>query len=145
MALPLPLRRFPTHAACGVCGRSALPQAEEPPQRKGEPLFSQALFPQLSAHVRAAQKVFEATGGLHAAALFTADGALHCLREDIGRHNARELRAGAESRPRRCCATYFPEANVLIPLRSHADKSKTPTSKSVVVRLHKLTSLPEKS
>ncbi len=47
--------------------------------------------------------------------------------------------------PRRCCATYFPEANVLIPLRSHADKSKTPTSKSVVVRLHKLTSLPEKS
>lgn len=37
--------------------------------------------------------------------------------------------------PRRCCATYFPEANVLIPLRSHADKSKTPTSKSVVVRL----------
>lgn len=37
--------------------------------------------------------------------------------------------------PRRCCATYFPEANVLIPLRSHAEKSKTPTSKSVVVRL----------
>lgn len=37
--------------------------------------------------------------------------------------------------PRRCCATYFPEANVLIPLRSYAEKSKTPTSKSVVVRL----------
>ncbi|WP_309713364.1 FdhF/YdeP family oxidoreductase [Armatimonas sp.] len=39
------------------------------------------------------------------------------------------------SLPRRCCATYFPEANVLIPLRSYADKSKTPTSKSVIVRL----------
>lgn len=37
--------------------------------------------------------------------------------------------------PRRCCATYFPEANVLIPLRSHAEKSKTPTSKSVIVQL----------
>ncbi|WP_395094263.1 formate dehydrogenase accessory sulfurtransferase FdhD [Armatimonas sp.] len=88
VALPPPLRRFPTHAACGICGRSTLPQAEEPPQRKGGPLFPQALFPQLSARVRAAQEVFEATGGLHAAALFTADGALLCLREDIGRHNA---------------------------------------------------------
>ena len=88
VALPPPLRRFPTHAACGVCGRSALPDAEEPPQRKGEPLFAQALFPQLSAVVRAQQDIFEATGGLHAAALFTADGALLCLREDIGRHNA---------------------------------------------------------
>lgn len=39
--------------------------------------------------------------------------------------------------PRRCCATYFPEANVLIPLGSYADKSKTPTSKSVVVRLER--------
>ena len=39
--------------------------------------------------------------------------------------------------PRGCCATYFPEANVLIPLKSHAEKSKTPTSKSVVVRLER--------
>lgn len=37
--------------------------------------------------------------------------------------------------PRRCCATYFPEANVLVPLHSYAEKSRTPTSKSVVVRL----------
>lgn len=40
--------------------------------------------------------------------------------------------------PRGCCATYFPEANVLIPLKSHAEKSKTPTSKSVVVRLERV-------
>lgn len=39
--------------------------------------------------------------------------------------------------PRRCCATYFPEANVLVPLNSIADESHTPTSKSVVVTLHK--------
>ncbi|MFO0580332.1 MAG: FdhF/YdeP family oxidoreductase [Polyangia bacterium] len=37
--------------------------------------------------------------------------------------------------PRRCAATYFPESNVLVPLESHADKSRTPTSKSVVITL----------
>jgi anaerobic selenocysteine-containing dehydrogenase len=38
--------------------------------------------------------------------------------------------------PRRCVATYFPEANVLVPLESFAAKSQTPTSKSVVVTIH---------
>ncbi len=38
--------------------------------------------------------------------------------------------------PRRCVATYFPEANVLIPLGSYAHKSRTPTSKSVVITIH---------
>lgn len=88
VALPSALRRFPTHAACGVCGRSSLPHADEPPARKGGPLFPQALLPRLSATVRAQQAAFEATGGLHAAALFASDGTLLCLREDIGRHNA---------------------------------------------------------
>ncbi len=37
--------------------------------------------------------------------------------------------------PRRNCATYFPEANVLVPLDSYADRSNTPTSKSVVIRV----------
>jgi anaerobic selenocysteine-containing dehydrogenase len=37
--------------------------------------------------------------------------------------------------PRRCAATYFPETNVLVPIDSFADKSGTPTSKSVVIRL----------
>jgi molybdopterin-dependent oxidoreductase alpha subunit len=40
--------------------------------------------------------------------------------------------------PRGCLATYFPEANVLVPLQSRADGSQTPTSKSVVVRLNKV-------
>ena len=40
--------------------------------------------------------------------------------------------------PRGCLATYFPEANVLVPLHSRADGSQTPTSKSVVVRLQKV-------
>ena len=37
--------------------------------------------------------------------------------------------------PKGCVATYFPEANVLIPIDSYADKSFTPTSKSVVVKI----------
>lgn len=85
---PTPRRPFPTHAACGVCGRDSLPIVLEPPQRKGGPLVSAALLPQLSTTVRAAQSGFETTGGLHAAGLFTHEGTLLCLREDIGRHNA---------------------------------------------------------
>lgn len=42
--------------------------------------------------------------------------------------------------PEKCCATYFPEANVLVPLNSTADKSNTPTSKSVIIKLKKHTS-----
>ena len=43
--------------------------------------------------------------------------------------------------PRRCCATYFPEANVLVPITSVAEKSNTPVSKYVVIRLQKSTSV----
>ncbi len=55
-----------------------------------------------------------------------------------GRHDGRErvarrFRVAEYDIPRRCCATYFPEANVLVPLESVADKSNTPASKSVVV------------
>ncbi|RYG64087.1 hypothetical protein EON80_19900, partial [bacterium] len=39
--------------------------------------------------------------------------------------------------PKGCAATYFPETNVLVPIRSVAEKSNTPTSKSVVIRVHK--------
>ncbi|MGK5531132.1 FdhF/YdeP family oxidoreductase [Streptomyces sp. URMC 129] len=48
---------------------------------------------------------------------------------------AEAFRAVAYDTPRGCCAAYFPEANVLVPLDSVADTSNTPTSKSIVVRL----------
>jgi hypothetical protein len=50
---------------------------------------------------------------------------------------AEAFRAVAYDTPRGCCAAYFPEANVLVPLDSVADTSNTPTSKSVVVRLER--------
>jgi molybdopterin-dependent oxidoreductase alpha subunit len=50
---------------------------------------------------------------------------------------ARSFVAAAYDIPRRCAATYFPEANVLVPLDSVADKSNTPTSKSIVISISK--------
>ncbi len=48
---------------------------------------------------------------------------------------ARHFRVVPYRIPRRCAATYFPEANVLVPLDSVAEKSRTPTSKSVIISL----------
>jgi hypothetical protein len=48
---------------------------------------------------------------------------------------ARGFRVVPYDIPRRCAATYFPEANVLVPIRSVADKSNTPASKSVVISI----------
>jgi hypothetical protein len=45
--------------------------------------------------------------------------------------------------PRRCAATYFPEANVLVPVRNVALKSNTPVSKSVVISIRPVTEEPE--
>ncbi|MEV5388379.1 FdhF/YdeP family oxidoreductase [Streptomyces sp. NPDC052721] len=55
--------------------------------------------------------------------------------QDGPERRAEAFRAVAYDTPRGCCAAYFPEANVLVPLESVADTSNTPTSKSVVVRL----------
>lgn len=55
----------------------------------GDPMrTSPEVLATLPDSLRAAQRVFDSTGGLHAAGLFSADGELKCLREDVGRHNA---------------------------------------------------------
>ncbi len=78
-------------SACGICGtesidavrsRSAFDVSTDPVS------IDPALLAALPGRLRAAQRVFDSTGGLHAAGLFTADGELLCLREDVGRHNA---------------------------------------------------------
>jgi FdhD protein len=84
-------RNFYTTSSCGLCGKASLDAVRmatrwsvaEDPLSVGPQLLAS-----LPGKLRAAQKVFDSTGGLHAAGLFTADGELLCLREDVGRHNA---------------------------------------------------------
>ncbi|MBA3540929.1 MAG: formate dehydrogenase accessory sulfurtransferase FdhD, partial [Deltaproteobacteria bacterium] len=76
-------------AACGVCGRVAIADLE---RRAREVTADTTLAPEilagLPAALRAAQPVFDETGGLHGAGLFTTAGVLVAAREDVGRHNA---------------------------------------------------------
>jgi FdhD protein len=84
-------RSFLTTSACGVCGKASIQDICLPPQAAlaGDPArFSPALLAALPGRLRDAQRVFSRTGGLHAAGLFTAEGELIAIREDIGRHNA---------------------------------------------------------
>lgn len=82
-------RNFFATSSCGVCGKATLEQVAVrcPPVGPG-PLVDRAVLVDLPGALRAAQAVFERTGGLHAAGLFDAEGRLLALREDVGRHNA---------------------------------------------------------
>jgi FdhD protein len=82
-------RAFVSNASCGLCGKTTLDQVEA----ACDPITSDvrvgaSVLVALPDRLRTEQAVFDATGGVHAAALFAADGKLECLREDIGRHNA---------------------------------------------------------
>jgi FdhD protein len=86
-----PSRNFYTTSSCGVCGkasidairtRSRFAVADDPLSVPARTLSG------LPDRLRVSQRTFDRTGGLHAAALFTADGELLVLREDVGRHNA---------------------------------------------------------
>lgn len=77
-------------SACGICGKASLDRicASLPATPTPHALPSPAVMLGLPQKLRQAQEVFGWTGGLHAAALFSFDGTLEVLREDIGRHNA---------------------------------------------------------
>lgn len=76
-------------AACGVCGRVAIADLElRAREVSADTRAAHAVIAQLPDKLRAAQAVFEDTGGLHAAGLFTIAGDLVVAREDVGRHNA---------------------------------------------------------
>lgn len=78
-------------SACGVCGRASLDRLRArgvATVAPGGPLVEAQILFGLPDSLRASQRNFEATGGLHAAGLFEADGTLLCAREDVGRHNA---------------------------------------------------------
>ena len=82
-------RRTVATASCGICGKASIDDVARrcDPLPDG-PLVAAATVHALPATLRAAQETFEATGGLHASGLFTPDGALVTMREDVGRHNA---------------------------------------------------------
>jgi FdhD protein len=84
-------RNFYTTSSCGVCGKASLDAVRLISR------FTPAADPATVAartlkampnQLRSAQKVFDSTGGLHAAALFGVDGTMLVVREDVGRHNA---------------------------------------------------------
>jgi len=83
-------RNFYTTSSCGVCGKASI-DAVRVRHLKSLPdnwTFDAEMLCQLPDRLRAAQKVFEKTGALHAAGLFNLEGELLALREDVGRHNA---------------------------------------------------------
>jgi FdhD protein len=83
-------RRFSAGSACGVCGKASIAQLRRRGVRRPDPAsrFDPDMLCQLPEKLRATQAIFGRTGGLHAAALFSGDGEMLALREDIGRHNA---------------------------------------------------------
>jgi FdhD protein len=82
-------RSFYTSSSCGVCGKGALEAvAVEAARVEGALTVSAKLVAALPDRLREAQPAFDATGGIHATGLFDENGALLCLREDVGRHNA---------------------------------------------------------
>ncbi|AHF16322.1 formate dehydrogenase accessory sulfurtransferase FdhD [Niabella soli] len=92
-------RNFYTTSSCGVCGKSSIQSIKTvSPFSKSDrsylTLVPDTLY-QLPGKLRAAQSGFAATGGIHASGLFTIDGELLLLREDVGRHNALDKLIGS--------------------------------------------------
>ncbi|MCZ6676394.1 MAG: formate dehydrogenase accessory sulfurtransferase FdhD [Candidatus Poribacteria bacterium] len=82
-------RNFHANASCGLCGKMTIESVkQEAPPITSQMQIDQDVFYQLNDRLRSAQVLFDATGGLHGAGLFSAQGELQIIREDIGRHNA---------------------------------------------------------
>jgi FdhD protein len=88
-------RHFYTSSSCGVCGKGALEAvAVAAPLATSSLRVAASLLARLPERLREHQAAFAETGGLHATGLFDAEGTLHCLREDVGRHNAMDKVVG---------------------------------------------------
>lgn len=82
-------RNFAISSSCGICGKTSIESITRrvaPPE--GEVRVKPETILSLASAMRSEQKIFAATGGLHAAALFDLSGKIAALREDVGRHNA---------------------------------------------------------
>jgi FdhD protein len=88
---PSATRAFLTSSSCGVCGKASIEQLRAHSVfdvRSDATEFAAKVIAELPEALRAEQRSFAKTGGLHAAGLFTADGETLVVREDVGRHNA---------------------------------------------------------
>jgi FdhD protein len=90
-------RHFAATASCGICGKASLDEvAIKSAPLKAGPVVSRSVVLALPDLLRAAQRAFDETGGLHAAGLFTPTGELIAVREDVGRHNALDKLVGSQ-------------------------------------------------
>jgi FdhD protein len=97
-------RNFYTTSSCGVCGKASIDAVRVRSRFDlggDRTAVDAAALLGMPARLRAAQRVFDRTGGAHAAGLFTATGDLVCVREDVGRHNAVDKVVGWALRERR--------------------------------------------
>ncbi len=91
-------RHFYTTSSCGVCGKASLDALRVTGQQSlkhADTRFSRNVLTAMPERLRERQRVFSKTGGLHAAAVFSPDGEIVVVREDIGRHNAVDKAVGA--------------------------------------------------
>jgi FdhD protein len=102
-------RNFYTTSSCGVCGKASLLALRTlcPLPQHDSFMIRSDILSTLPQQLQPVQAAFKKTGGLHAASLFTADGLLHSVREDVGRHNAVDKLLGE---------AFLQDA---IPLRNH--------------------------
>ena len=88
-------RNFYTSSSCGVCGKGAIEAVQvDAPRVESTLQVALDVIASLPVRLREAQLTFAATGGLHATGLFDAGGAVVCVREDVGRHNAMDKVVG---------------------------------------------------
>jgi FdhD protein len=99
-----PTRNFYTTSSCGVCGKASIDAVRTRSRfdvAADPTVVTAATLTGLPDRLRAGQEGFRRTGGLHAAGLFSTDGELVCLREDVGRHNAVDKVVGWATRAER--------------------------------------------
>jgi FdhD protein len=88
-------RNFYATSSCGICGKASMDHLEVRCDRlPAGPTVAGSTISSLPAAMREAQRIFEQTGGLHAAGLFDVEGRLLAMREDVGRHNALDKLVG---------------------------------------------------
>lgn len=120
MPLAAAQRNVMTSSACGICGTASIDAVHKSSHFTvsaplDQPLIDAATLAALPQTLRTQQKLFDKTGGVHAAGLFSFDGKLLSLREDVGRHNAVDKVIGAAFREKQ-----LPLANTVLQVSGRA-------------------------